>query len=97
MVTAGRWLHAVPPQPEPSLRAVATHDPRRRLCTFAFDEVFAYAMHGHDFYRVGDNSLWAHESEDLLLSARSGRPLARRTGNVFYDFDSNAPLYYERA
>jgi hypothetical protein len=70
---------------------------RRRLYGFDVDVVYAYATHGHDFYRVADNLLWAHESEDLLLSARSGRPIARRTGDVFYDIDSDTPLYYERA
>jgi len=87
-------LHAVP---TPPLDALPGSGMRRQLYGFALDVVFAYAMHGHDFYRVVDNSLWAHEREDLLLSARSGRPLARRAGHVFYDFDSNAPLYYERA
>jgi hypothetical protein len=90
-------LHAVPTPPETPIDAAPANGLRRQLYGFALDVVFAYAMHGHDFYRVADNSLWAHESEDLLLSARSGRPLARRTGNVFYDFDSDAPLYYERA
>lgn len=68
---------------------------RRRLCRFSVDEVFAYAVAGHDFYRAGDHALWAHESDGLLLSARSGRPLARRDGKVFYDIESDEPLYYE--
>ena len=42
---------------------------RRRLRRVADNAVFAYAMRGHDFYRVGDSSLWAHESDDLLLSS----------------------------
>jgi hypothetical protein len=68
---------------------------RRRLCRFSIDEVFAYAVAGHDFYRSGDHTLWAHESDGLLLSARSGRPLARREGRVFYDTETDVPLYYE--
>ncbi len=75
---------------------VASSDVRRRLSRFA-GEAFAYAMHGHDFYRVTDHELWAHESDGLLLSARSGSPLARRAGRVFYDVDTDVPLYYEDA
>jgi hypothetical protein len=70
---------------------------RRRLCHFAADEVFAYAVNSYDFYRAADHTLWAHESEGLLLSARSGAPLARRDGKVFYDVESSTPLYYEYA
>ncbi len=68
---------------------------RRLLCRLSVDEVFAYAVGGHDFYRAGDHELWAHESDGLLLSARSGGPLARRDGRVFYDIESDIPLYYE--
>jgi len=39
--------------------------------------------------------LRAHESDDLLLSARFGTPLARRSGNVFYDIETDIPLYRE--
>ena len=67
----------------------------RRLWRLNVDEVFAYAVGGHDFYRAGDHLLWAHESDGLLLSARSGRPLARREGKVFYDTETDLPLYYE--
>jgi len=70
-------------------------DWRRRLCRISVDEVFAYAVAGHDFYRAGDHQLWAHESDGVLLSARSGNPLARREGSVFFDIESNVPLYYE--
>jgi hypothetical protein len=73
----------------------ASADGGRRLCRFTVDEVFAYAMRGHDFYRASDHVLWAHETDGLLLSARSGSPFARRVGNVFYDIESNVPLYYE--
>ena len=47
------------------------------------------------FTALADHELWAHESDGLLLSARFGTPLARRIGNVFYDIDTNAPLYHE--
>jgi len=67
----------------------------RRLCRLSIDEVFAYAVGGHDFYRAGDHLLWAHENDGVLLSARSGTPLARRDGRVFYDIESDVPLYYE--
>ncbi len=70
---------------------------RRYLCTFEDGQVFAYATPtGHDFFRAVDHMPWAHESDGLLLSARSGAPLARRTGNLFHDIVSNMPLYYER-
>ncbi len=59
-------------------------------------EPFACATHGHDFYRLSDNVLWAHESGALLLSARSGLALARRVGSVFHDLESRLPLYEER-
>lgn len=67
---------------------------RRRLSRFG-EGMFAYALYGHDFYRASDDELWAHERDGLLLSARSGAPLARRAGRVFYDFETNVPLYYE--
>jgi len=70
-------------------------DWRCRLCRISVDEVFAYAVAGHDFYRAGDHELWAHESDGLLLSARLGSPLARREGRVFYDIENDLPLYYE--
>jgi hypothetical protein len=72
-------------------------DGHRYLCSFEGGQVFAYATPaGHDFFRVADHSTWAHESDGLLLSARSGAPLARRMGNVFHAISSNMPLYYER-
>jgi hypothetical protein len=71
---------------------------RRYLCSVEDDEVFAYARpSGHDFFRAADHMPWAHESDGLLLSARSGAPLARRAGNVFHDITSDAPLYYEQS
>lgn len=80
--------------PAADIRVVQA-DGRRRLCRFAADEAFAYALRGQDFYRASDDVLWAHEREGLLLSARTGTPFARRDGSVFFDMESNAPLYYE--
>ena len=90
-------LRAVPVFPARRLRAVPKTGPQRRLSGVTSEAVFAYATYGHDFYRLDDNSLWAHESEDLLLSARSGIPLAHRVGDVFYDIETDTPLYREDA
>jgi len=59
------------------------------------DEVFAYAVGATDFYRATDDELWARDAQGLLVSARSGTPLARREGNLYYDPESGVPLYYE--
>jgi len=69
-------------------------DGHRRLSRFTVNEIFAYGV-GRDFRRAADHQLWAHESDDLLLSARSGTPLARRVGRVFYDIETGAPLYHD--
>jgi hypothetical protein len=70
---------------------------RRYLCNFEDGQVFAYATpSGHDFFRATDDTPWAHESDGLLLSARSGTPLAVRSGRVFHDVTSNEALYFER-
>ena len=92
-IACSQHLDGRPEQPEPQLASV--HAAERRLCRFSVDEVFAYAVNPYDFHRASDHTLWAHESQGLLLSARSGVPLARRQGKVFYDIESNAPLYYE--
>ena len=69
----------------------------RYLCSVDDGEAFAYATPtGHDFFRAADHMPWAHESDGLLLSARSGAPLARRAGTVFYDVTNDQLLYYER-
>ena len=73
----------------------AAGESRRRLRRIEDDEVFAYAMRGHDFYRATDHLLWAHESDGVLFSARSGTAFARRVGEVFYAIESDIPLYYE--
>jgi len=81
------------PDPVPRTRAVS--DLRRHLRRCDNDEVFAYATHDHDFVCARDHTLWAHERDDLLRCARSGNPLVRRSAVVFYDVESNQPLYYE--
>ena len=68
---------------------------RRRLRRIAETEMFAYAARGTGFFRASDRTLWAHEHDGLLLSARSGAPLAHRVGNIFYDVESDRPLYIE--
>jgi hypothetical protein len=101
--------HDAPPDPTNHLTIVTpTSNPaesarpvgvagRRYLCSFEDGQVFAYATPaGHDFFRAVDHMPWAHESDGLLLSARSGAPLARRAGTLFHDIVSNVPLYYER-
>jgi len=70
--------------------------PQRRLCRFDDGEEFAYAR-GHDFFRASDHELWAHLSGDLLLSARSGTPFARRVGKAFHDVETDVPLFYLRS
>ena len=59
--------------------------------------MFAYADRGHDFVRASDRELWAVERDDMLVSARSGEPLARKRGRVFFEAETDEPLYYERA
>ena len=55
---------------------------------------FAFAR-GDDFIRYSDHTRWAWQHEDRLYSARSGACLAVRVDDVFYDVESDAPLYYE--
>ena len=68
----------------------------RTLCRFDDGAAFAYRR-GRDLYRSRDNTLWAHDSDGFLLSARSCTPLLRRIGNVYFDLTDHRPLYYERA
>ncbi len=72
-------------------------DHPRCLCRFEDGIVFAYADRGHDFVRASDRELWAVQRDDLLVSARSGEALARERGRVFFDAETDEPLYYERA
>ncbi len=75
----------------------APERPRQlRLCRFDDGEEFAYRR-GHDYFRMSDHRPWAHQSGDLLLSARSGTPFAREVGKAFHDIESGAPLFYVRA
>ena len=67
---------------------------RRCLCRAEDDSEFAYAR-GHDFIRHSDQTLWAHLSDGVLLSARSGEPLAYQVGTTFYDYQTRRPLYYQ--
>ena len=69
--------------------------PRRLLRRVTDHALFAYAMRGHDFYRARDDQLWADDSDGTLLSARTGTPFAVGVGNVFYDNETDAALYYE--
>jgi hypothetical protein len=69
----------------------------RCLCRFEDGRVFAYVERGNEFVRVRDHGLWALEHDDMLVSARSGQPLAYRRGKVYFASDTDEPLYYERA
>jgi hypothetical protein len=69
----------------------------RCLCRFDDGAVFAYAERGHEFIRASDRELWAVERDDALVSARSGELLALRRGRVYFEIETDAPLYYERA
>jgi hypothetical protein len=80
-----------------SARRTLVHRPyARTLCRFDDGAAFAYRC-GRDFFRSRDNTLWSHESDGLLLSARSCTPLLLRIGNVYFDLTDHRPLYYERA
>jgi len=72
-----------------------SHKGIRYLVRFEDGVVFAVNRGGHDFYRMGDNQLWAHESGDVLLSARSGEALATRRGRFYFDDPARPPIYYE--
>ena len=67
----------------------------RFLYTVCDDELFARATNRRDFVRVSDDVLWAHESHEWLVAARTGAVLAHRTGDVYYSADTGHPLYYE--
>jgi hypothetical protein len=59
------------------------------------DTCFAYAPGRRDFFRCSDDTLWAHESSDWLIAARTGEILAHRTRRVYYSIDAGVPLFYE--
>ena len=69
----------------------------RSLCRIDDGAVFATIERGHEFVRLSDHELWATERDGVLVSARSGLPLAVRRGKVFFATDNDEPLYYERA
>jgi hypothetical protein len=75
--------------------AEAETHPQHWLCRSDDRSVFAYAR-GHDYIRRSDRTLWAHISDGVLISARSGEPLAYQVGNAFYDYNTRQPLYYTR-
>ena len=68
---------------------------RRTLYRTTDGSAFAYTRRRYDYLRTLDHTCWAHERDGLLVSTRSGAALARRVGDVFYDVESNVPLYYE--
>ena len=57
------------------------------------DKLFAYAPGRRDFFRAGDDRLWAHESHGWLIAAESGETLAHRTGDVYYGAVDGERLY----
>ena len=57
------------------------------------NELFAYAPGRRDFFRAGDDRLWAHESHGWLIAAESGETLAHRTGDVYYSAVDGQRLY----
>ena len=86
-------FHRVDPT-ESAERPLADHP--RCLCRFDDGAVFAYVERGREFIRASDRELWAVQRDDVLVSARSGAVLARRRGPVFFEAETDEPLYYER-
>jgi hypothetical protein len=72
-------------------------DNSRCLCRVEDGELFAYVARGNEFVRISDHLVWAVEHDDILVSARSGEPLAYRRGRVYFATDDDQPIYYERA
>jgi hypothetical protein len=58
-------------------------------------ELFAYAQGGQFLHRVADGQAWAYETANYLFSARSGRPLAYRVGDTYFDAERHVPMYQE--
>jgi hypothetical protein len=67
--------------------------PQYWLCRSDDNSLFAYAR-VTDCYRKSDGELWTRLSEGWLISARSGRRIARQRGSVFYDATTDEPVYY---
>jgi len=91
-------LHIDEPRPRDAVEidgALLTTN--RYICKVDDGSVFAYVERGSEFFRASDHQLWATEREDLLVSARSGTALAQRRGKVYFDLETDTPIYYERA
>ncbi len=65
----------------------------RYLYTTADDRLFAHAPGRRDFFKEGDDQVWAHESHGYLIAAQSGQTLAHRTGDVYYGAVDGERLY----
>ncbi len=65
----------------------------RYLYTTADDQLFAHAPGRRDFFKEGDDRVWAHESHGWLIAAQSGEALAHRTGDVYYGAVDGERLY----
>jgi hypothetical protein len=65
----------------------------RYLYTMADDQLFAHAPGRRDFFKEGDDRVWAHESHGWLIAAQSGETLAHRTGDVYYGAVDGERLY----
>ena len=77
-----------------SMRLVRSRrDGRHIYYTVDDDQLFAYAPGRRDFFRAGDDGLWAHESHGWLVAAESGETLAHRTGDVYYGAVDGERLY----
>src|SRR5690242_19763227 len=69
----------------------------RYLLSVDDGKLFASARGRRDFFRVSDDTLWAHESHDWLIEAGTGKLLAHRTGDIYYGVESGERLYREVA
>jgi hypothetical protein len=65
----------------------------RYLYTTDDDQLFAHAPGRRDFFKEGDDRVWAHESHGWLVAAESGQTLAHRTGDVYYGAVDGKRLY----
>jgi|SRR5665213_1483612 hypothetical protein len=65
----------------------------RYLYTADDDQLFAHAPGRRDFFKEGDDRVWAHESHGWLVAAESGQTLAHRTGDVYYSAVDGKRLY----
>jgi hypothetical protein len=67
----------------------------RYLCRVDDNSLHAYASTRRDFHLASDDSLWAHESHGWLLGATTGARFAHRVGSIYYDAQTEAPVYFE--